>query len=266
MTSNLQGPPGYERTLLRELAVSDLEGEAMLGYARERVPSLAADLEAPELARHLGLAGLAGRDIVPTVAGYYCFGKRPQLLKPEWGVAAVRVDGRVLADPLIANRSIEGAVQELLQGAMDFVERHTQVVADQVDKTPAHEYPVAALREALTNALVHRDLRMPARVSVSVFDDRVEVWSPGKLQTKLELDVLAQLGGLSLPRNPLVAALARGFGMVDQLGRGLPIIRRTSQAHGGSGPTFCSDDLGVRVTIPSSLRRPARAGRGLEPQ
>ncbi len=255
MTS-LNAPPGFERTLIREATLADLDLDAIAAFANQRAPALAAHMDPPQLARQFGLAGPAGRDLVPTAAGLYVFGRWPQAMRPQWGVAAIRVDGRVLADPLTASESLDGPVPALVQAVIAFVAEHTYSVADQVDRTTTHEYPAAALREALTNALVHRDLRLPARVSVTAFNDRLEIWSPGPANAKLELDSVAQLGGMSIARNPIVAAMARGLELIDQIGRGLPTIRRSCQRDGGGDPIFDTDDYGVLVTLPSSLAKP----------
>lgn len=258
MTASLTAPPGYERTLLREAPLSSLDLDGIVAFAKERAPALAAMMEPQDLARQFGLAAPAGREYVPTVAGLYCFGRWPQTTRPEWGIAAIRVDGRVLADRLVANESLEGPLPALLDAALTFVDTHTQTLADQVDgASAAREYPLAAVKEALTNALVHRDLRMPARISLVAFEDRLEVWSPGPAHGKLDLESVAQMGGLSIPRNPIVAAMARGLGLIDQIGRGLPTIRRSSQQDGGGHPSFEVDETGVRLSLPSALRNPS---------
>ena len=88
--------------------------------------------------------------------------------------------------------------------------------------------PEAAVREAVVNALIHRDLRRTGRVAVRLFSDRLEIWSPGGLPEGLsDLGDLLHEGGVSHPRNPLLAAAARSLGIGEQLGRGLPVMART---------------------------------------
>ena len=111
-----------------------------------------------------------------------------------------------------------------------------------------------AWHEALVNALVHRDLRAGGPVALRSFEDRLEIWSPGSASGLPEdIRTYVARGGVSLPRNPLIAVLARQLGLADQLGRGLPLMRRLveEEAHGHLVVEGTKD--GVLVKIPSAL-------------
>ena len=113
------------------------------------------------------------------------------------------------------------------------------------------EYSEVAVREAVVNALVHRDLRRAGRVAVRVFSDRIEVWSPGGLAEGLtDIDDLLREGGVSHPRNPLLAAAARSLGLGEQLGRGLPVMGRAGSSYTGRVEIRASP-RDVLVTLPS---------------
>jgi len=114
------------------------------------------------------------------------------------------------------------------------------------------------VHEALVNALVHRDLRAGGTVAVRVFDDRLEIWSPGGA-TGLQrpLAAAALTGGISLPRNPLVARLASQLGLSHQLGRGLALMHRHVSAQARGELVLENSREGVRVSIPSALASPS---------
>ncbi|HHH26756.1 MAG TPA: hypothetical protein ENK57_00165 [Polyangiaceae bacterium] len=130
---------------------------------------------------------------------------------------------------------------------------------DQVDPaSSATEYAEIALREALVNALVHRDLRRAARVAVRIFDDRLEIWSPGGMSDAVgELDEMVQHGGVSMPRNPLLAATARLLGLGEQLGRGLCVMRRAITELPNRRLELRATTRDFTVVLPSQLSRPA---------
>ena len=73
------------------------------------------------------------------------------------------------------------------------------------------------MREAVVNALVHRDLRRAGRIAIRRFHDRLEVWSPGSLPEGLsDVSELLREGGVPHPRNPILAAFARSLGIGEQ--------------------------------------------------
>jgi len=238
--------------------------EAFATYLRQRSPSYAASLGIEALGVRLGLlAQVSGGAIAPSVAGLLTFGQCPQLFRPEWGVSAIRVRGVTISDPVIAHEDLDGDVGALLQQVLDFVRSHSHSIPELLDPTATRaEFPLAAVREVIVNALIHRDLRLPGRVGVRIFDDRLEVSSPGGPPAPFSLSELAKRGGLSLPRNPLLAAVARGLGLVEQVGRGLPLIRSSVEAVTTGPIYFETSHQEVMVTLPSCLRPSTTARLG----
>lgn len=245
----------FERSAIRDATLDDLDATALAAYVRQRAPNLSA--EGDDLAIRTGMAARLGQSVVPTAAGLLLFGRLPQLLFPQWGLCAVRIRGTTMAAPVAARADLEGPLAALVSGALRFVGENTFTATDQVHKGAiATEYPAAAVREALVNALVHRDLRHTSRVALQVFDDRLVVRSPGGLPQGLPpLDELSVFGGVSVPRNPLLATSARILGLGEQLGRGLTIIRREAREQTLSIRIVASQHE-VRVEIPSELRPP----------
>ncbi len=241
------------------VTVEDLDMGSLADYLRRRSPAFVDKLGVEAFAQRLGLlAQVSGGAIAPTVAGLLSFGLCPQLFRPEWGLSAIRVRGLSIADPVIAQESFEGSVASLLEQGLDFVRAHSQSVPELLDPGASrHEFPIAAVREILVNGLVHRDLRLPGRVGLRIFDDRLEVSSPGGPPAPLPLAELAKRGGLSLPRNPLLAAVSRGLGLVEQVGRGLPLARASVSSGTAETIHFETSHQEVMVSLPSSLRAPS---------
>ncbi|MFT5432225.1 MAG: ATP-dependent DNA helicase RecG [Myxococcota bacterium] len=203
-------------------------------------------------AERLGLLVRVGTTACPTVTGMLCFGIEPQFLYPQWSLGAVRIHGRTLADRLGTSETFEGSLPVLLKSATSFIRTHTRSLDDAVAGGVASEYPEEAVREALVNAFVHRDLRHPGRVAIQIFDDRLIIRSPGGVMNGVPpLDQLSIEGGESIPRNPLLAATARHLGLCEQVGRGLTVIRRAMSAATREPTRIVATASEVRLILPS---------------
>lgn len=255
--------PSYERNAIGGVSIDDLHQDRLREFVKQRAPFLDGELPPERLAASLGLLGGIGGRLAPTVAGLLLFGKYPQLVHPEWGVAALRVRGATLSDEVLARGDLEGNLRELLDRALAFVREHSSEVASLAPGEASEpEYPEVVIREAVLNALVHRDYRLTGRVAVRIYDDRLEVWSPGGMPVQLSLEHLAQRGGVSFPRNPLIASAARTLGLMDQVGRGLPLIRSQMAELTTQPARFASSQADFLVVIPSRLhvQTPEAAG------
>lgn len=83
-------------------------------------------------------------------------------------------------------------------------------------------YPETACREALINAVTHRDYSLEGRgIEIRIFTDRLEILSPGKLLSKLTIDDLKELEGVHESRNVYIARILREYGYVRELGEGM---------------------------------------------
>ena len=112
------------------------------------------------------------------------------------------------------------------------------------------ELPAEALREAVVNAIAHRDYRSPEAVRVHVFADRVEITSPGGLPEGM---TKADLGTKSVPRNPLLYGVLARMGLVGEIGSGVRHMSSLCRASGREAPR-----MGVSETqVTTSFRRPS---------
>lgn len=139
-------------------------------------------------------------------AAVLLFGKCPQNYFIEAQVKCARFKGTDSVD-FIDEQTFEGNILRQLQDALAFVKRNTRQ-AIRVTGKPEHdvipEYPVEAVREAIINALCHRNYADVGTIQVRIYDDRLEVWNPGNLPHDLTLRKL-HYPHASRPRNPLIA-------------------------------------------------------------
>jgi ATP-dependent DNA helicase RecG len=253
---------GYERSPVPGTELEDLDQQALHSYLQRRAPQLLETKPPEQLAAGLGLLTTTGGRPVPTVAGLLLFGTLPQLVRPEWGLVGVRFRGTHMSDPIAVRLDVEGNLSSMVDQTISFVCEHSQSVPSLVNPKDAEpEYSEVAVRESLLNALIHRDYRLTGRVAVRLFDDRLEVWNPGGMSVQLSLEHLAQHGGVSLPRNPILASAARALGFIDQIGKGLPSIRRSVSAVTSQPTHFGASQSDFLVVLPSRLAvRPGDEG------
>lgn len=247
---------GSETTSVPSATIDDLDLSRLQDWLRTNARRLAADdVTVEDALLQLRLAVMMGSRMHPTIAGLYVFGFEPQFALPQLGVVLARFDGTDMTADIVERGSLSGPLGALVEGATSFVDATSRKLVNQVDpQQSAPEFPPRAVREAVVNALIHRDLRAGGPVAIRSFTDRLEVWSPGAPSGLPEaIHKYTARGGISLPPNPLVALLARQEGLADQLGRGLPLMRRIVEDEVHGELIVEGSKEGVLVTIPSAL-------------
>nr|MDQ3091572.1 ATP-dependent DNA helicase RecG [Actinomycetota bacterium] len=165
---------------------------------------------------------------------------------------ATRAD-QELRGPLAPLADRRGVLVEsgLVEQALDFVGRNTQPSSElsggaRIDR-PA--YPATVLREVVVNALVHRDYSIVGTdVQVVLFEDRLEVTSPGRLPNTATVDGLR--AGFRYARNQTLVNVMRDYGYVDFRGMGIRNkVIPGMQAHNGTEPEFIETDHAFAVRL-----------------
>jgi ATP-dependent DNA helicase RecG len=189
--------------------------------------------------------------VVPTAAAVLLFGRAPQTLFPHAVVRCARFEGTVPLN-FISRRDLGGTLPEQIDGALAFVREHTRVAAriSGFERREIAEYPSVAIREAVANAVAHRDYALRGdEVRLAIFDDRIEVQSPGLLPRPLTLRGLGQEHVL---RNRRLAQLLFNIRYIENWNTGIHRMRAAMRAHGLPEPAF--EELGhsfrVRFTGP----------------
>ena len=129
------------------------------------------------------------------------------------------------SDEFIDQLSITGNIALQAESAYLFISRHINksAVVNGVYTESRWEYPIVAIREAIRNAVVHRDYSLTGKdIKVAIYDDMVEITSPGKLPPSIDFnDLEARQSDI---RNKIIAPIFKKIGVIDQWGNGLKII------------------------------------------
>jgi ATP-dependent DNA helicase RecG len=158
-------------------------------------------------------------------------------------------------------REISGSLFRQLEETYSLLDifNHTHAEVKGLIRLEKQDYPEEALREALLNALVHRDYAFSASTLISVFDDRIEFVSIGGLTKGVTLDDI--MLGLSMPRNENLANIFYRLRLIEAYGTGIPKIMR-SYAACSKKPELQATNNAFKITLPNrNLRRPGDTGK-----
>ncbi len=164
-------------------------------------------------------------------AGVLFFAKDVRRFFPEAYITCLLARGTTKVH-ILDRKDFDGGVVADIEDAMHFVERNTRTAyrIEGLQRQEITEYPSEALREAITNAVMHRDWFFDgANVFVEVYSDRIEVMSPGGLPRGLSL---GNLGSRSIRRNALIADLLHRIGFIEKAGTGILRIREEAREEG----------------------------------
>ena len=203
---------------------------------------------------------------VATVDGILLFGKKPSRYLPQSGVRAICYAGTEpdyatradenLRGPLTPLRAVDGSFVEigLVEQAWDFVRRNTMPTArlEGLRRVDGWEFPEAVVREALVNALVHRDYSITGTdVMLAIYSDRLEVESPGALPNTVTVERMK--AGVRYARNQTLGNVMRDYGYVDARGMGVRSkIVPGMQAHNGTEPELVAEEHRFTVRLKKS--------------
>jgi len=204
------------------------------------------------------------RDNDVTLSAVMLFCKYPQAFFSQLCITAIALPGYELGETGEAgerfkdNERIEGTIPEMLDRAIAFVRKnmHRKIIVN--PKTGKREdrtdYPVTAVREAVLNALVHRDYSMHTEgmpVQIIMYPDRLEIKNPGGLYGRLRVDQLGKMQPDT--RNPVIVAALEVLDITENRYSGIPTIRRAMAEYGLKEPVFTDERGSFTVTLYNAL-------------
>jgi ATP-dependent DNA helicase RecG len=180
-----------------------------------------------------------------TNAGILLFGKEPQ---KKFISATVRVGRFKNSTHIVDTVVIEGNLFKQVEEVMNAIKKHLNVGFEikGVARQDVWDYPLGALREAVINALIHRDYLSPAEIQIKIYDDRIWIWNPGKLPPQIKLEELKKEHS-SYPRNPLIANAFYLAGFIERWGSGTERMVQLCMEQGLPEPEYKEEFGGFSV-------------------
>ncbi|HBT82623.1 MAG: hypothetical protein A2X79_06860 [Desulfuromonadaceae bacterium GWB2_53_15] len=224
-----------------DATLEDINIHAISDFVRlarnERQFPLPDNTPVTDLLAHLHL--LSGDQ--PTNAAVLLFGRDPQRFLPAAEVRCMHFHGTEIQRPVPFYRIFKETVFEQVDMAVDFVlsklNRSVGTRAESSQAPVRYEIPPDVIREAIVNAIAHRDYTSAGAVRVSVFADRVEVWNPGTLTPPLTPESLRHPHG-SIARNPRICEALFLARYIEKYGTGTLMMIRESLTHELPEPDF----------------------------
>ena len=249
----------FERRPIPGLSTDDLDlnlARQMMAEAEETDPARWSDEEVIRLLLSRGYLwwdGPAGRHR-PSIAGALLLAKRParapELTQARLQLEAYAGDGKE-GEPLDAP-IVDACLSEAVEQAVAFVRRNSArpLVVKGLRRQSVERYPAEALREALVNAVAHRDYaEAGAKITVDVFATCLRVSSPGLPPGGQSVEALASGQAPSRARNPLVVQGLTWLGLMDERGSGIRRMKRIMELAGCPPPRFSAEHGGVTVEL-----------------
>lgn len=186
----------------------------------------------------------------PTVAGLLLFGRDPQRFVRSAEIICVRYAGESMSDEFV-RQDISGILSEQIRQAEAFVASNMRrgMTISGLSRQETTEYPIAVVREAIVNAIAHRDYSVRGEgIRILMFSDRMEIYSPGRLPGHVTLDNLISE---RFSRNEAIVAVLTDLGYIERLGYGIDRMIATMNDQGLPAPLFEETAAGFLVTLKS---------------
>lgn len=243
----------WDRSFSHGASLKDLDVDLLDSISSQ----IAYGVSPEKLLQYFDLAEFTPGGLQLRNAALVLFGKDIRKWHPRCQVRIMTVRGRerlVGADyNVVKDDVVSDNIVTLVETAW---ERLTVALAQQPTFTETarfeqnYLYPQLACREALLNAIVHRDYAVEGRgIEIAIYSDRMEILSPGRLLSTVNLEDLIELKGVHESRNPLIARLLREVGLVREMGEGLVRVFEVMRSHSLAKPELQSTGAGFSVDL-----------------
>ncbi len=177
------------------------------------------------------------KDEQPTWAAILLFGKDPQHFLSHAAIHCGRFKEETI---IIDDRMIEGTIIEQVDETMEFIKKNINVkflMTEKPEREQKWDYPLDALREAVINAVCHRDYTIPSKTEIRIYDDKLVVFSPGGLPAGITIEDLYRSHS-SVLRNKVIGEVLYDIGWIEQWGSGIEKMRNACVKNGLPEPNF----------------------------
>jgi ATP-dependent DNA helicase RecG len=239
-----RGQISFESLPARDASLQDIDWDRARSYAE--AAGLLPGTSVEELLRKRGC--VIGDEPVPTYAGILLFGKDTERFLRTAEIIVARYVGREMSDSFI-REDIRGPLPDQIRRAEAFIlanmRRGARLTALEREERP--EYPLKAVREAIVNAVAHRDYSAQGdTIRIFMFSDRMEFYSPGKLPGHM---TVANIVDERFSRNEAIVQVLADMGFIERLGYGIDRMIQLMREDGLPAPRFREKANGFLVTL-----------------
>lgn len=236
----------------RELTTDEIQAfcNRLYQHARE----LCVNEEAKSAIRQISISQLLSFRLVHEENGRYYAANGYQLLDgrledyPDAAIQCAVFKGTT-RNIFITRKEFSGYIDEQVESAYAFVLEHINLGAriDGLARQDIYELPIRTIREMITNAVCHRSYLCPGKVQIALFDDRLEITSPGMLDKDLTIEKMK--AGISKIRNTAIARVFAYMNMIEAWGTGIPKIFQEAKDYGLREPELLDMGSDFRINL-----------------
>ena len=242
----------YDRQFIDIAKITDLDNDLIENVSRQ----ISKHISSEKLLQYLDLAEFDGTSLKLRRASLLLFSKKSSKWHPRLQVRILKVNGTEektgeqfnVAEVGEAN----GNIFQLIESSWDLLRPHltdTKFSQDAIFRNQIL-YPELACREALVNAITHRDYSNEGRgIEVKIFDDRLVISNPGELLSSITISDLKSLSGVHQSRNTYIARVLRETGFVRELGEGIRRIHELMRSNDMVEPVLNSMNKTFSITL-----------------
>ncbi len=239
----------YDEIPINNAKLSDLDISAFRHFLENYLKTETNNDE--ELINYLRNFHLIDKEsLTPTLSGILFFAYNPQHFVSESRIVCANIEGIDISQTYFETKNLTGKISDIIKNVEDFfklVRKKHKIIDFQPESE--FEIPMTALREAIINAIAHRDYTINAPIRVFVFTDRVEIHSPGKLPNTVTIDSI-KVGGSHVLRNPTIYNMLLKMQMFTDLGSGVRRIIKLVKEHLNEDVEFENTENEFVVKIP----------------
>jgi ATP-dependent DNA helicase RecG len=250
-----RGEVSWDRLIPPGAALDELDQHKIQDYVRRIGPAAEGDVTALLLRRGCLIRSTSATtplhqsaSLVPSNAGLLLFGKMVEVRYPQAEITLVHYRGRDMTDAF-EREDIRDTLPEALRRAERWLAEHMRKGSRMVglEREDWTQFPLAAVREALVNAVAHRDYSVRGEgIRVALFADRLECYSPGRLPGHV---TLANMLDERFSRNETLVQVLADLGMIERLGYGIDRMLRQMEDAGLPPPGFRETAAGFLVVL-----------------
>jgi ATP-dependent DNA helicase RecG len=275
---NERGDVSWERTVPPDATVTNLDPTKIATYVRRIGPPAENDpagflfrrgcvirngelrIENETLSEPHSQFSTFNSQFSPTNAGLLLFAREAERHMPQAEITLVRYRGLDLADEF-EREDVRDTLPEAVRRAERWLTEHMRKGSRMIglERQDWTQFPPAAVREALVNAVAHRDYSVRGEgIRVALFADRLECYSPGRLPGHVTLENLVEE---RFSRNETLVQVLADFGLIERLGYGIDRMLRQMAEAGLPPPTFRETAAGFLVVLQGHVAEASSAGR-----
>ena len=189
----------------------------------------------------------------PTNSSILFFGKYPPKFLPNARLRVVRFKGTKVIHPTLDTANCEGTIWEMVSTSEDFIRKNIRLLGTRTEKSfrreDKFEYPIKALKEAIVNALIHRNYLETGDVRVFIFDNRIEIINPGSFPEGVTPE-----NPLHKPVNEVLCQLVYDIGFIEKYGSGIYMMKDLSRKWGNKEPFYDLHPIETKIIFESPIK------------